>query len=95
VISVKARAIWVLYLRSLKELVSLGPQTLVMPLFVPCFILLVYPAVSSAVFSRIHMEIAGLPGFGPRLNYVQYLIAAPVVMASLLATASAGIGVAV
>ena len=94
-IAMNARATWVLYRRSLNELVSLGPQTLVVPLLVPCFILLAYPAISSVVFSRIDIEIAGLPGFGSHVNYVQYLIAAPVVMASLLATASAGVAVAV
>jgi ABC-2 type transport system permease protein len=35
------------------------------------------------------------PGFGSTPHYVQYLIAAPMVMSALLATASAGIGAAV
>ena len=88
-------AIGVMYRRSLRELVSLGPQTMVVPLVVPCFILLMYPAISSDVFLRLHVEIEGFPGFGSRPSYIQYLIAAPIAMAALLATASAGIGVAV
>jgi ABC-2 type transport system permease protein len=89
------RAIWVLYRRSLRELLALGPQTMVVPLVVPCFVLLAYPAVSAAVFHRIQVQVPGAPGFGAEPHYIQYVIAAPVAMAALLATASAGIGVAV
>lgn len=89
------RSIWVLYRRSLRELIALGPQTLVVPLVVPCFILLVYSGIFSTVFIHLHVHIVGHPGFGPRPHYIQYLIAAPIAMAALLATASAGIGVAV
>lgn len=88
-------AIWVLYRRSLRELIALGPQTLVAPLVVPGFILLVYSGLFSQVFVRLHYHVTGLPGFGPKLDYIQYLLAAPLVMSALLATASAGIGVAV
>jgi ABC-2 type transport system permease protein len=90
-----ARAIWVMYRRSLRELVALGPQTLVAPLLVPCFVMLVYSGIFSAAFVRFHVRVAGLPGFGSSPHYIQYLIAAPVVMAALFATASSGIGVAV
>jgi ABC-2 type transport system permease protein len=93
--STRARAIWVLYRRSLRELLALGPQTMVVPLVVPCFVLLAYPAVSAAVFRRLQVHVAGAPGFGIEPHYIQYVIAAPVAMAALLATASAGIGVAV
>jgi ABC-2 type transport system permease protein len=91
----RLRAVWVLYRRSLRELVSLGPQTLVAPLVVPSFVLLVYSGLFSEVFTRLDFHITGVPGFGPRSHYVQYLIAAPIAMSALLATASAGIGVAV
>lgn len=91
----RARAVWVMYRRSLRELVALGPQTMVVPLVVPAFILLVYPAVSSAVFLHLDVRIGGAPGFGPDPHYIQYLVAAPIAMAALLATASAGVGVAV
>jgi ABC-2 type transport system permease protein len=90
-----SRAIWVLYRRSLRELIALGPQTLVVPLIVPCFILLAYSGLASTVFVRLNLHVVGLPGFGPRPHYIQYLVAAPVAMAALLATASAGVGVAV
>jgi ABC-2 type transport system permease protein len=84
-----------MYRRSLRELVALGPQTLVAPLIVPAFVLLVYSGLFSDVFVRLHFHAHGVPGFGPRAAYVQYLVAAPLVMSALLATASAGIGVAV
>lgn len=88
-------AVWVLYRRTLRELVALGPQTLVAPLVVPSFVLLVYSGLFSEVFARLDFPILDTPGFGPRPHYVQYIIAAPMVMSALLATASAGIGVAV
>lgn len=88
-------AVWVLYRRTLRELVSLGPQTLVAPLVVPSFVLLVYSGIFSEVFARLGVPIVDTPGFGPKPHYVQYLIAAPMVMSALLGTASAGIGVAV
>jgi len=89
------RAVWVLYRRSLRELVAVGPQTLVAPLLVPSFVLLAYSGLFSEVFRRLDLHITGTPGFGSGSHYVQYLIAAPIVMSALLATASAGIGVAV
>jgi ABC-2 type transport system permease protein len=89
------RAVWVLYRRTLRELLALGPQTLVAPLVVPGFVLLVYSFLFSDVFHRLNVRIAGVPGFDPSIHYVQYLIAAPMVMSAMLATASAGIGVAV
>lgn len=91
----RLQAVWVLYRRSLRELVALGPQTVVAPLVLPSFFLLVYSGLFSEVFARLNVHIVGAPGFGPRTAYVQYLIAAPIVMSALLATASAGIGVAV
>jgi ABC-2 type transport system permease protein len=89
------RAMLVLYRRSLRELVALGPQTIVVPLVVPIFVLLAYSSIFSGVFARLHLHLAGSPGFDGRTDYLQYLLAAPMVMAALLATASAGIGVAV
>jgi ABC-2 type transport system permease protein len=91
----RVRAIWVLYRRTLRELVALGPQTLVVPLVVPCFVMVVYSGIFSEAFVRFHIHVSGLTGFGEEPQYVQYLIAAPITMAALLATASAGIGVAV
>ena len=88
-------AVWVLYRRTLRELVALGPQTLVAPLVVPSFVLLVYSALFSEVFARLGIPLVDTPGFGPRPHYVQYVIAGPMVMSALLGTASAGIGVAV
>lgn len=90
-----ARAIWVLYRRTLHELIALGPQTLIVPLVVPCFVMLVYSGIFSTAFLRFHVQVPGLRQFGPHPHYIQYLIAAPVAMAALFATASAGIGVAV
>lgn len=90
----RARAIWVLYRRTLRELVALGPQTLVVPLVVPCFVMVVYSGIFSEAFVRFHVHVNGL-GLEGEPHYVQYLIAAPITMAALLATASAGIGVAV
>lgn len=84
-----------LYRRSLRELASLGPQTLVVPLVVPTFILVVYASLFSQVFVRLHVRLPGVPGFGSHPHYLQYVLAAPMVMAALLATASAGVGVAV
>ncbi len=91
----RLRAVWVMYRRTLRELITLGPQTLVAPLVVPCFVLLIYPGLFSEVFARLDFRILDTPGFGPEPHYVQYLIAAPMVMSALLGTASAGIGVAV
>lgn len=88
-------AVWVFYRRTLRELVSLGTQTLVAPLIVPGFVLFVYSAFFSEVFARLHFPILNTPGFGAKPHYVQYLIAAPMVMSAMLGTASAGIGVAV
>jgi ABC-2 type transport system permease protein len=88
-------AIGVLYRRTLRELIALGPQTLVAPLVVPSFVLLVYSSLFADVFARLNFPMVDTPGFGPNSHYVQYLIAAPMVMSALLATASAGIGVAV
>lgn len=88
-------AVWVLYRRTLRELVALGPQTLVAPLVVPSFILVIYSALFSEVFARLGFPLVDTPGFGPKPRYVQYVIAAPMVMSALLGTASAGIGVAV
>ena len=91
----KPQFVWVFYRRSIRELLVLGPQTMVAPLLVPCFVLVVYSSLSSPVLSRLHAHIMGFPGFGAKPHYIQYLIAAPIAMAALLATASAGIGVAV
>lgn len=91
----RLHAVWVLYRRSLRELVALGPQTLVAPLVVPGFILVAYSGLFSEIFVRLNFHVAGLTGFGAHPHYVQYLLAAPLVMSALLATASAGIGVAV
>ncbi len=94
-ITQRLEAVWVLYRRTLRELVSLGPQTLVAPLVVPSFVLIVYSSLFVEVFARLSVPLADTPGFGPEPHYVQYLIAAPMVMSALLGTASAGIGVAV
>jgi ABC-2 type transport system permease protein len=88
-------AVWILYRRTLRELVALGPQTLVAPLVVPSFVLLVYSNLFMDVFSKHDLTLVDTPGFGSHPHYVQYLIAAPMVMSAMLATASAGIGVAV
>jgi ABC-2 type transport system permease protein len=88
-------AVWVLYRRALRELIALGPQTLVAPLVVPGFVLVVYSSLFMEVFARLSVPLVDTPGFGATPHYVQYLIAAPMVMSALLATASAGIGVAV
>ncbi len=90
-----AHAIWVLYRRSLRELVSLGPQTLLAPLLVPSFMLFIFSGLYSAVFERLGLVIIGTPGFQGATGYVQYVIAAPLVMAAFWGTSSAGIGVAV
>ena len=91
----RLRAVLVMYRRTLRELRALGPQTLVAPLVVPAFILLIYPAIFSGVFARAGVRLDGTPGFTGPAHYVQYLLAGPMVMSALLATASAGIGVAV
>ena len=88
-------AVWVVYRRTLRELIALGPQTLVAPLVVPGFVLIAYSSLFADVFARLNFSIADTPGFGSSPHYVQYLIAAPMVMSALLSTASAGIGVAV
>ncbi|WP_019632743.1 ABC transporter permease [Actinomadura atramentaria] len=93
--AVRLHAVWVLYRRSIRELVSLGPQTLVAPLVVPVFVLLVYSALFSQVFERLGTHLPGTPGFDPTINYAQYVLAGPIVMSAMLGTASAGIGVAV
>jgi ABC-2 type transport system permease protein len=46
-------AVWVLYRRTLQELIALGPQTLVAPLVVPSFVLLVYSDLFAEVFARL------------------------------------------
>ncbi|MFZ1084712.1 MAG: ABC transporter permease [Terracidiphilus sp.] len=89
------KAVWVLYRRTLRELIALGPQTLVAPLVVPSFVLFAYSIMFSEVFTRVNIPLVDTPGFGPNPHYVQYLIAAPIIMSALLGTASAGIGVAV
>lgn len=89
------RAIWVFYRRAVKELVYLGPQTLLAPLLVPAFMLLVFSGLYSEVFARLAYLIDGYPGFKGRASYIQYVIAAPLVMAAFWGTGSSGIGVAV
>ncbi len=87
------RAVLVAYQRAIRELLSLGVQTMVVPLFVPLFILLGYSSIFADVFSQV--ELPDTPGFSGDDRYLQYVLAAPMVMAALLATASAGVGVAV
>ncbi|MUN40932.1 ABC transporter permease [Actinomadura litoris] len=94
-IAVRLRATWVLYRRSIRELVALGPQTLVAPLVVPAFVLVVYSVLFSEVFETLGTRIPGTPGFDGDVNYAQYVLAGPMVMSAMLGTASAGIGVAV
>ena len=94
-ITPRLRAIAVMYRRTLRELRALGPQTLVAPLVVPAFILLIYPAIFSGVFARAGVHLDETPRFSGPAHYVQYLLAGPMVMSALLTTASAGSGVAV
>lgn len=89
------RAVWVFYRRAVKELLHLGPQTLLVPLLVPAFMLLVFSGLYSEVFARLANLIDGYPGFDGRASYIQYVIAAPLVMAAFWGTSSSGIGVAV
>ncbi len=88
------RALWVMYRRSLREIVGLGVQTLVAPLFIPSFMMLVYANLYTEVFDRLGVDLfaAGIEGAD---FYLQYMVAAPIVMSSFFATASAGVGIAV
>jgi ABC-2 type transport system permease protein len=58
-------------------------------------VLLAYSSVFTRVFAVPDLHAAGPPGFRGNEGYVQYLVGAPIVMSAMLATASAGIGVAV
>ncbi|KPI04863.1 ABC-2 type transporter [Actinobacteria bacterium OK074] len=91
----RLRATWVLYLRTLRELRALGPQTMVAPLVVPTFMLIAYSRLFAGVFARLGVRLDDTPGFAAHPHYVQYLMAGPIVLSALLGTASAGIGVAV
>jgi ABC-2 type transport system permease protein len=89
------RAVWILYQRAIREFIALGPAVLIVPLTVPVFMLVVYPRVFSSVFDSLGGKVAGTPGVGVDFNYLAYIAPATMVMASLLASGSAAVGVAV
>lgn len=89
------RAVWFFYLRSLREMYALRNQTLIAPIIAPLFIMLIFSGLYSEVFAIIDFRNPNLPGFDGDARYIQYFIAAPLLMATFWGTSSSGIGVAV
>lgn len=89
------RALSVMYRRSLSEIAGLGVQTMVAPLFIPAFMMLVYANLYTEIFDRLGVNLFATTGLDGPEGYLQYMVAAPIVMASFFATASAGVGIAV
>lgn len=79
-------AFWRAYVRTLREIIRLPMTLIVVPLVLPLFMLI--------IFSRVFERLTSLGAFGQG-NYITYMAPAAILMASMLASAGAGVSTAV